>query len=69
MHPIREMHDAGLYCCINSDDPAMFSTSLVNEYETLAALGFSWPELQQLNLNALEASFMDDNEKKYYRDL
>ena len=68
MHPIREMFDAGLYCTINSDDPAMFSTSLNNEYLTLASLGFSWPELQQLNRNALDASFLDETEKKGYRD-
>ena len=68
MHPIREMVDAGLYCCVNSDDPAMFSTSLTNEYMTLASQGFSWSELQQLNLNALEASFLDDDEKQHYRD-
>jgi len=68
MHPIREMVDAGLYCCINSDDPAMFSTSLTNEYMTLASQGFSWPELQQLNMNALEASFLGDDEKLHYRD-
>lgn len=68
MHPIREMFDAGLNCSINSDDPAMFSTSLVNEYETLALLGFSWQELRQLNLNALNAAFLDDTVKQYYRD-
>jgi len=68
MHPIREMVDAGLYCCINSDDPAMFSTSLTSEYMTLASQGFSWPELQQLNMNALEASFLGDDEKLHYRD-
>jgi len=68
MHPIREMVDAGLYCCINSDDPAMFSTSLTNEYMTLASQGFSRSELQQLNMNALEASFLDDVEKQHYRD-
>jgi len=68
MHPIREMFDAGLYCSINSDDPAMFSTSLSNEYTMLASLGFSWPELQQLNRNALEASFLDEAGKKHYRD-
>ncbi len=68
MHPIREMIDAGLNCCINSDDPAMFSTCLSNEYMTLASQGFDWTELQQLNLNALEASFLDDAEKKHYRD-
>ena len=68
MHPIREMFDAGLNCSINSDDPAMFSTSLNNEYMTLASLGFSWPELQQLNRNALDASFLGKAEKKHYRD-
>jgi adenosine deaminase len=69
MHPIREMFDAGLNCCINSDDPAMFSTSLVNEYETLASFGFSWPELQQFNRNALQASFLNDADKNLYREL
>ncbi|MBD3887457.1 adenosine deaminase [Phormidium tenue FACHB-886] len=67
-HPIRKMVDAGLYCTVNSDDPAMFSTSLTNEYLTLAAQGFSWKELWQLNLNALEATFLDEVEKDEYRD-
>jgi adenosine deaminase len=65
-HPIRQMVDAGLYCTINSDDPAMFSTSLINEYVTLAAQGFSWEELWQLNLNTLKASFLDESEKSKY---
>ncbi|WP_017314889.1 adenosine deaminase [Mastigocladopsis repens] len=67
-HPIRQMIDAGLYCTLNSDDPAMFSTSLYNEYVTLAAQGFSWEELWQLNLNTLEASFLSETEKAKYRD-
>jgi adenosine deaminase len=62
------MVDAGLYCTVNSDDPAMFSTSLTNAYLTLAAQGFSWKELWQLNLNALEATFLDEVEKDEYRD-
>jgi len=66
IHPIREMVDAGLFCCINSDDPAMFSTSLINEYETLASMGFSPAELEQFNLNALQASFLSDTEKSHY---
>lgn len=66
-HPIRKMVDAGLYCTVNSDDPAMFSTSLTNEYLTLAAQGFSWEELWQLNLNTLEATFLDEVEKDKYR--
>jgi adenosine deaminase len=66
-HPIRQMVDAGLNCSVNSDDPAMFSTSLTKEYLLLAEQGFSWEELQQLNRNALEACFMSEGEKEVYR--
>ncbi|MEO0984127.1 MAG: adenosine deaminase [Cyanobacteria bacterium J06639_14] len=66
-HPIRHMVDAGLYCTLNSDDPAMFATSLTHEYLTLAAQGFSWQELWQLNTNTLEATFLDEAEKRNYR--
>jgi adenosine deaminase len=66
-HPIRQMIDAGLYCTLNSDDPPMFSTNLVNEYLTLAAQGFSWEELWQLNLNTLNATFLSEAEKATYR--
>jgi adenosine deaminase len=66
-HPIRQMVEAGLFCTLNSDDPTMFSTNLNNEYLTLAAQGFSWEELWQLNLNTLEASFLSAKEKDIYR--
>jgi len=65
-HPIRKLVDAGLYCTVNSDDPPFFSTDLSNEYLTLAAQGFSFDELWQLNLNALNASFLSDDEKATY---
>jgi len=65
-HQIREMVDKGLYCTLNSDDPAMFSTSLVDEYKLLASQGFSWEELWQLNINTLNASFLSNDEKQYY---
>ncbi len=66
-HPLRKLVDAGVYCTVNSDDPPMFSTNLNNEYLTLAQQGFSWDELWQLNLNALEASFLPEDEKAAYR--
>lgn len=66
-HPIRTLFDAGVNVTLNSDDPAMFSTSLNNEYITLAGQGFSWDELWQLNLATLEASFLPDGEKAAYR--
>lgn len=67
-HPIRQMVEAGLYCTLNSDDPPMFNTNLNKEYLTLAAQGFSWEELWQLNLNTLEASFLSEAEKAMYRN-
>ncbi len=62
-HPIRRMVDAGLNCSVNSDDPAMFSTDLNNEYLTLAAQGFTFDELWQLNLNGLRATFLPEERK------
>lgn len=67
-HPIRHLVDAGVYVTLNSDDPAMFSTDLNNEYLTLAGQGFSWEELWQLNLNTLEASFLPAADKARYRE-
>lgn len=63
-HPIRQMVDAGLNCCLNTDDSAMFSTTLSQEYELLHQQGFSYPELLQLNRNAIDACFLEDVEKK-----
>jgi adenosine deaminase len=66
-HPIRRMVDLGLRCTLNSDDPAMFSTTLAAQYALLAEQGFSWDELWQLNLQTLDATFLSDDEKAAYR--
>ncbi|GJG86023.1 adenosine deaminase [Gemmatimonadetes bacterium T265] len=66
-HPIRAMVDAGLLCTVNSDDPPMFGTTLVDEYRRLARQGFAWDELWALNANALGAAFLGDAERAAYR--
>lgn len=66
-HPIRAMLDAGLVCTVNSDDPPMFGTTLVDEYRLLARQGFTWDELWALNGNALAAAFLSDAERAAYR--
>jgi adenosine deaminase len=66
-HPIRALVDQGVHVTVNTDDPPMFSTDLTGEYVLLARQGFSWDELWQLNLNALEASFLSDEAKAIYR--
>ena len=66
-HPIRQLVDQGVYVTVNSDDPPMFSTDISNEYQLLARQGFSWDVLWQLNLNAIEASFLAEEEKAVCR--
>lgn len=62
-HPIRALMDQGVYVTVNTDDPPMFSTDLTQEYLLLAAQGFTYDELWQLNLNGLHAAFLGDDEK------
>jgi adenosine deaminase len=66
-HPIRALVDRGVYVTVNTDDPAMFSTDLTQEYLLLAQQGFSWDELWHLNFLALEASFLPEDVKAIYR--
>lgn len=58
-HPLRRLYDAGVSVTINSDDPPLFNTDLLNEYQIAAqAFGFSADEMCALSLNAIRASFL-----------
>jgi adenosine deaminase len=64
-HPIKEYFQQGLLVTINSDDPAMFSVSISQEYEGLIQrLGFTVVEIRQLTTNSIGASFMSKEDKK-----
>ncbi len=63
LHPIKILVKKGVYCTLNSDDPAMFSTCLNDEYILLLKQGFTWEQLLQLNINAINASFLSKTEK------
>lgn len=63
-HPVRRLFDAGVPITLASDDPALFQTSLLQEYLLLAEhFGFSRDELWQLSLNGVRASFLPSEEK------
>ncbi len=64
-HPLRKYFDAGMLVTLNSDDPAMFGTSLAREYQLAQdAFGFSDDELRRLAANSFRASFLPEEEKR-----
>jgi adenosine deaminase len=67
-HPIKQFFDDGLFVTINSDDPAMFGASIIDEYLVLHnGLNFTPESIKQLTINAVEASFLSRAEKEGYR--
>ncbi len=63
-HPLPKMLDAGLAITLNSDDPAMFGTSLTGEFEQAArCFALSRGQLASLCENAIRASFLAEDDK------
>ena len=57
-HPLRQLYDAGVPVVLNSDDPAMFRSSLVDEYRLARrCFGFTDAELRRLAANAFRYAF------------
>lgn len=63
-HPVKKMFDAGVMITLNSDDPAMFGTSLAREYQLAQeAFGFTDDQLREIARNSFEASFLGAEKK------
>jgi adenosine deaminase/aminodeoxyfutalosine deaminase len=57
-HPVRRLYDAGVPIVLNTDDPAMFRCSLVEEYRLGArAFGFTEDELKDIAENGFRYAF------------
>jgi len=66
-HPLRRFFDGGLLVTLNTDDPAMFQTTLCREYEIAEKeFGFSHDHLRELARNSFEASFLPVEKKLLY---
>jgi aminodeoxyfutalosine deaminase len=57
-HPVRRLYDAGVPITLNTDDPAIFATTLSGEYDLAARqFGFSEAELREIAENGFRYGF------------
>jgi len=68
-HPIRNFFEHSLRVTVNTDDPSMFGTDMDNEYLQLhRKLNFTIPELFKLSLNAVDSSFLPEEQRVKMRE-
>jgi aminodeoxyfutalosine deaminase len=60
-HPLPQLVRHGIPVVLSTDDPAMFHTSLEQEYRHAQEMGLTEMELRQLVANSFEFSFSTDN--------
>ena len=64
-HPLRQYFDAGIPVSLNTDDPLFFGNSLAMELESAQrAHRFTRPEIRQLMLSSIEATWLSADRKK-----
>lgn len=68
-HNIVELLRKGVAVTINSDDPAYFGGYMTDNFIAVSqAHLLTHQELAQFTLNAIDASFIDEQKKQIYRD-
>lgn len=65
-HPLKLFVDRGVPVVLGSDDPAMFETTLLNEYRVAASLGLTSSQISSLIRAGFGHAFLSDAEKRSY---
>jgi aminodeoxyfutalosine deaminase len=69
-HPVLKYFEQGLMLTLNTDDPAMFGTTLTREFELAQSeFGFTDEHLRELARNSFEASFLPAEKKVEFLNL
>lgn len=69
MHPIKKLVNKGVLVTINTDNRTVSDITLSKEYQLLHEnFGFDVDDFNNFNLNAINASFLNDYEKDVLRD-
>ena len=67
---MRNYFDHGIMITLNTDDPAMFGTSLAREYQVAQnTFDFTDEHLRELARNSFEASFLPAEKKLEFLNL
>ena len=67
--PLKQFVENGIKVSVNTDDMTVSNTTLQQEYETLAKLGFNEKDLRHFAENSINASFADKQTKEYLINL
>jgi aminodeoxyfutalosine deaminase len=59
-HPLARLLRRGVPVTLSTDDPAMFDTTLFDEYLAACEMGLSLDELRQINRNAFAYAFLSE---------
>lgn len=66
-HPIARLFRAGVFVTVGTDDPAMFRTTLVDEWDVLhRRLGLDAGEVLRIGRNTFEAAFLTDEARQAF---
>lgn len=70
-HPIFLLDNSGVIVTINSDDPSIFGSSLIDEYYTVATeFNYSFNDLVRFAKNSINSSFAPKSLKnKYHKEM
>ena len=64
-HPLPALRAAGVLVTLNTDDPALTDLDLAREYAICAqAWSWSWDQMVGLALDGVEATWLDDSDKR-----
>jgi aminodeoxyfutalosine deaminase len=66
-HPLPKLFRHGIPVVLSTDDPAMFHTTLLDEYENARRMGLTEPELLDLVHSSFDHAFLPQAEKRAYR--
>ncbi|AOZ72203.1 adenosine deaminase [Boudabousia tangfeifanii] len=64
--PLRQLYDSDALISLNADDPLLFRSRLVDQYETARELGFSDEELAEIARRSIKSSLASDTSKRQW---